>query len=212
MQKLYKRQAIIIGYSGHAYVILDILLSHRYKIKGYCNGIIESQSNPYNLTYLGSENDPNNLEILLQHDVFVCIGTNDVRGKIFESLLSKKVNCPFIAHPRSTISPSAEFMQGTVVMPGVIVNAYAKIGHGVICNSGAIIEHECVIGDYVHIAPGAILAGNVAVGKGSFIGANSVIKQGINIGENVIVGAGAVILNDVPDHTLVYGNPGRKNK
>ncbi len=203
------RQAIIIGYSGHAYVVLDILLSNNYKITGYCNGLEENKADPYNLTYLGSEEAPDNLEILRQHDTFVCIGSNEIRGKIFKSLLSKNVICPYLVHPRSIISTSAEISEGTVVMAGVIINAFAKIGNAVICNSGAIIEHECVVGDYVHIAPGAILAGNVTIGEGSFIGANSIIKQGIKIGKNVTVGAGSVILNDIPDNALVYGNPGR---
>jgi acetyltransferase-like isoleucine patch superfamily enzyme len=55
----------------------------------------------------------------------------------------------------------------------------------------------------------AILAGNVLVGENSFIGSNSVIKQGTKIGENVIIGAGSVVLNDVPDNAIAYGNPAR---
>lgn len=205
------RQAIIIGYSGHAYVVLDILLSNNYEIKGYCD-IEENKQNLYKLTYLGFENNPDNLETLRQHDVFICIGSNQIRKNLFEYFLSKNINCPSVAHPSSIISSSAEIMTGSVIMPGTIINAYARIGNGVICNSAAIIEHECVIGDYAHIAPGATLAGNVNVGKCVFIGANSVIKQGVNIGDGVTIGAGSVILKDVPDGVVVYGNPGRIKK
>ncbi|MFD0749657.1 acetyltransferase [Mucilaginibacter calamicampi] len=202
------RKAIIVGYSGHSYVVLDILLSNNYEIKGYCD-LTENQKNPYKLSYLGSENHPDNLNILLQHDVFISIGANEIRKKLFEKLLSKQISCPSVLHPNCSVSASAEIMQGTIVMPGVIINACAKIGNAVICNSAAVIEHECIINDFVHIAPGAILAGNVTVGKESFIGANSVIKQGVKIGERVIIGAGSVILNDIADDTIVYGNPGR---
>lgn len=201
-------QAIIIGYSGHAYVVIDTLLSNLYEIKGYFD-VAENKSNPYQLTYLGSENDQSNLHLLKDHDIFICIGLNEVRRRIFENLSSKNIICPSIAHPRSIISSSVEIMQGSVIMPGAIINAYAKIGNAVICNSAAVIEHECIIGDYVHIAPGAVLAGNVTVGKGSFIGANAVVKQGVKIGENVTIGAGSVVLNDIPNETLVYGNPVR---
>jgi len=203
-----KRQAIIIGYSGHAYVVLDTLLSNAYEVKGYCD-VTQNQHNPYRLKFLGSENDQDNLEILRQHDIFVCIGLNEIRRRIFEDLLSKNINCPSVAHPSCVISASAEIMQGTIVMPGVVINAFAKVGNAVVCNSAAVIEHECVIDDFVHIAPGAVLAGNVSVGKGSFIGANAVVKQGIKIGENVTIGAGSVILKNLPDGAMVYGNPGR---
>ncbi len=66
-----------------------------------------------------------------------------------------------------------------------------------------------MVGNFSHIAPGAVLAGNVKIGSSSFIGANSVVKNGIKIGDNAIIGAGAVVVKDVPDNSLVYGNPAK---
>lgn len=42
-----------------------------------------------------------------------------------------------------------------------------------------------------------------------FLGANSVILPGVTIGNNVIVGAGSVVTKDVPDNSVVAGNPAR---
>jgi acetyltransferase-like isoleucine patch superfamily enzyme len=47
------------------------------------------------------------------------------------------------------------------------------------------------------------------VKEGATIGANSTILPGITIGERAMVGAGAVVTKDVPDKTLVLGNPAR---
>ena len=47
------------------------------------------------------------------------------------------------------------------------------------------------------------------VGKGAKIGANATILPGIRIGENALVGAGSVVVEDVPDNTVVVGNPAR---
>ena len=47
------------------------------------------------------------------------------------------------------------------------------------------------------------------VKKGASIGANSVILPGITIGENAMVGAGSVVTKDVPDNSVVAGNPAR---
>lgn|SRR5574341_787803 len=41
------------------------------------------------------------------------------------------------------------------------------------------------------------------------IGTGSTILCGVTIGESAIVGAGSVVTHDVPDHTIVAGNPAR---
>jgi sugar O-acyltransferase (sialic acid O-acetyltransferase NeuD family) len=200
-------KAAIIGYSGHAYVVIDVLQSNHYELIGYCDQV-EKQNNPYNLPYLGIEQDV--LNTLENTSFFIGIGDNKIRSKIFQQLIDNQLSCPSVVHARAIVSPMATIDLGTIVMPGAIVNSKAIIGKAVICNSGSIIEHECIIGDYAHIAPGAVLAGNVKIGTGTFVGANAVIKQGISIGTNVTIGAGAVVLKDVADGMVVYGNPATK--
>ncbi len=41
------------------------------------------------------------------------------------------------------------------------------------------------------------------------IGAGCTINPGITIGENALIGAGSVVTRDVPDNTVVIGNPAR---
>jgi acetyltransferase-like isoleucine patch superfamily enzyme len=50
---------------------------------------------------------------------------------------------------------------------------------------------------------------NTVVGEGASIGAHSVILPGVRIGRNAVVGAGSVVTTDVPDNTIVCGNPAR---
>lgn len=45
--------------------------------------------------------------------------------------------------------------------------------------------------------------------KNSFIGMASIIMPGVVVGENSIVGAGSVVVNDVPENTIVAGNPAK---
>ncbi|MEM2540822.1 MAG: N-acetyltransferase, partial [Candidatus Methanomethylicia archaeon] len=47
------------------------------------------------------------------------------------------------------------------------------------------------------------------VKKGASIGANATILCGVTIGRYAMVGAGAVVIENVPDFGLVYGNPAR---
>jgi maltose O-acetyltransferase len=49
--------------------------------------------------------------------------------------------------------------------------------------------------------------GRVTIGRKTFIGIGSIILPGVTIGENVIIGAGSVVTKDIPDNSLVVGNP-----
>jgi acetyltransferase-like isoleucine patch superfamily enzyme len=50
---------------------------------------------------------------------------------------------------------------------------------------------------------------NTLVKRGASIGTGATILCGVTIGENAIVGAGSVVTKDVPDNTVVIGNPAR---
>ena len=92
-----------------------------------------------------------------------------------------------------------------------------SIGEGV-----HIASHSCI---YTHSSQNAIrLLGNkyievpaekrpgyilkpVVIGKYTFIGTSCVILPGVTIGQGCIIGAGAVISRDIPDFSVVAGNP-----
>ncbi len=200
------KSIILIGYSGHALVVADAAYSRQLEIKGYIDSNIKS-NNPFGLSHLGTDtvlNEINKFNV----ELFVSIGDNNVRKKIFEKY-STDFLFATIQHGKAVVNSFVTIAPGTLVAAGAIINPLANIGKSCIINTGAIIEHECIIGDFTHIAPGTVLAGNVTVGDCTFIGANSVVKQGINIGNNVTIGAGSVIIRDVPDGVTVVGNPGR---
>jgi acetyltransferase-like isoleucine patch superfamily enzyme len=49
----------------------------------------------------------------------------------------------------------------------------------------------------------------VKIGNKAWIGARAIILKGVTIGEGAVVGAGSVVAKDVPDWTIVAGNPAR---
>jgi acetyltransferase-like isoleucine patch superfamily enzyme len=51
--------------------------------------------------------------------------------------------------------------------------------------------------------------GKVTIKDKAWIGFNSIILKGVIIGEGAIVGAGSVVAKDVPDWTIVAGNPAK---
>ncbi len=55
----------------------------------------------------------------------------------------------------------------------------------------------------------AYYARAIEIGNNVFIGANSTILPNVHIGNNVFIGAGSVVTKDVPDNTVVGGNPAK---
>ena len=47
------------------------------------------------------------------------------------------------------------------------------------------------------------------IGDNVFLGANVVVIGNVKIGNNVAVGAGSVVVKDIPDNSVVVGNPAR---
>lgn len=203
------RPVAIIGYSGHALVVIETLQAMQRKVQVYFDRE-EKSNNPYLLQYLGSENRPDIKHLLATYDYFIGIGDNGIRKKVQDQLSQRLTALPTRAiHPSAVISPSAQIGYGVMIAPSVTINAQAEIRDGAICNTGCIIEHECQIGSFAHIAPGAVLAGTVRVGDLAFVGANAVVRQGITIGKRAVIGAGAVVVKDVPVRSIVVGNPAK---
>ena len=205
---MLENKTTIIGYGGHAYVVVESHLSNGNSLNYYTNKV-QAKKNPFSLTYLGCESDSNFEGWNLNLSFILGIGDNNLRYKIAQLLLSKSQIIESVINPYSIISESANIGVGVFASKGVLVNSFSQIGDFTILNTGCIIEHECEISTAVHIAPGAVLCGNVKIGKRSFIGANSVIKQGVEVGDDVIIGAGSVIINNVSSNTKIVGNPGR---
>ncbi len=201
-------KSVIIGYSGHAYVVADSFISNGNKIDYYTN-LIEVVNNPFDLEYLGCETDLNFKGWEMGLNFILGIGDNNLRYKAAQLILSKSQKIEKVIDINAIISKTANIGIGVIAAKGVLVNAFSKVHDFAILNTGCIIEHECVIGTAAHIAPGAVLAGNVKIGKRTFVGANSVIKQGIEIGDDVTIGAGSVIIKNVSNNSKIVGNPGR---
>jgi sugar O-acyltransferase (sialic acid O-acetyltransferase NeuD family) len=200
--------SILIGYSGHGYVVAETALENSVLLIGYSEKSI-LENNPFNLEYLGFEKDIDFIGWSKKASFLLGVGDNALRQKIAHLIESKGKTISTLIHSTASISKMAVIGSGTFVNKNVSVNALVRIGKNVILNTGCIVEHECVLGDGVHIGPGAVLAGNTTIGERTFVGANAVVKQGVIIGKDVIIGAGSVIIENISDGRKVVGNPGR---
>jgi len=99
--------------------------------------------------------------------------------------------------------------QGSYLQEGVLMQAEVTLGDNTSISAGSVVGHEGRIGHSVFMAPGVCIAGCVEIGDGTFIGTNATILPRLRIGRWVTIGAGAVVTKDVPDFSVVVGNPAR---
>ena len=197
-----------MGYSGHAYVAMEVAMANGLNILGYFDKL-ENKSNPFNIPYCGYEEEANFKALVKDSIVFPALGSNSIRKKLYQKLSKDNIKQIVLADPSANISSSATIGESTLINPNASINSLAVIGKCCIVNTGAIIEHECQIDNFSHIAPGAVLAGNVSIGKHCLIGANAIIKQGVTIIDDVIIGAGAVVLYDITEKGTWVGTPAK---
>jgi len=112
-----------------------------------------------------------------------------------------------VIDPTAHVASNARIGDGTVVVTAVSIGSGVTLGRSVCLNSGTIVGHHSTLGDYAATGPGAILCGYVSVGRGAFIGAGAIVNPRVSIGANALVASGSVVRRDVPEHTLVAGNP-----
>ena len=85
-----------------------------------------------------------------------------------------------------------------------------EIGDDVIITENVfLITHEGSICLIHHENPKLDLFGTIKIGNNSFIGMNSLILPNTTIGKNCIVGAGSIVRGNIPDNSVVIGNPAR---
>jgi sugar O-acyltransferase (sialic acid O-acetyltransferase NeuD family) len=114
-----------------------------------------------------------------------------------------------VVHPTASVSRFAVLGPGTVVFQNVTITSHARVGRHVYILPNSVISHDNVIGDFTCIAGGVSIAGDVQVGQGCYLGSNATIKDGVKIGDACLIGMGSTVLKDVPENTVVVGNPAR---
>ena len=121
-----------------------------------------------------------------------------------------ELGMPFI--PRY-ISDIARELTAIEIHPGAEIGSEFFIDHG----AGVVIGETAIVGNNVTMYSGVVLGGthlkqgkrHPTIGNNVVIGTGAKVLGPITVGDNVRIGANSVVINDVPDGSVVVGVPGR---
>jgi len=99
--------------------------------------------------------------------------------------------------------------RGVLFAPLSQLSPDVTISNNCILLGNSFVGHDSYLDNFAHIATNAVVGANVHVGKAVHIGSNATIREKVRIGDYSLIGAGAVVINDVPDNSIVVGNPAR---
>ena len=140
---------------------------------------------------------------------------NACRNSAIPLLDLKNINARI--EPGAIIREQVEIGDNAVIMMGAIINIGAVVGSGTMIDMGVVLGGRAIVGNNCHIGAGTVLAGvvepasatPVVIEDGVLIGANAVVIEGVRVERDAVVAAGAVVVEDVPEGTVVAGVPAK---
>ncbi len=204
-----KRKLFVYGYGKFAeYAAYVFSEDTAYEVMGYC---IEA-------AFLKVENVTKEIkeDIYIFEDlkkvvgeenfsVFIAVGNNKLRKRIFEKALDLNYNIASYISSRAVVWKNLITGRNVFIGEGSVLQPYVEIGDSSI-HFITHIGHHTKIGSHTLLSV-TTLGGNVEVGDESYLGMNSTVKQNTKIGERSIIGMNVAVDKDT-DPDSVYTHRG----
>ena len=137
------------------------------------------------------------------------VGNPSTRELLYNKMKEAGFKGGVLLDPQASISPSATFKEGAVVSAFVLISSLSTLCENTLCLPGAVIGHDVTVGNHSFVCCNASIGGNVKIGERVFFAENVPCKEGLTIGDDSVISLGAVIMRDVPENVIMFGNPAR---
>jgi len=214
-EKSFMKDLLIFPFGGNAREsILAIQAQNRVRPTWNVLGFIDDNENFWGKEYfdvkvLGGRNIITNFP---SANILAVPGNPESfskRAKIIDSLDVSLDRYVTIIYPSARIAPDAKIGKNTVLMANVVISCLVEIGNHCVVLPNTVISHDSSVGDYSLIGSNVTISGSCTIGSTCYVGSGTSIKDNITIGNQCLVGLGSCVIRDVPDNTVVAGNPAR---
>ena len=203
---LKDNKSVIIGGGGHFETIFEVLNEKKnkkeYKISFIIDDKLRSKTK-YNINIISTKKFFE-LKNYKNCNVFLAIGDNEKRKKIYSYLKKRFYKFPNLVSDKSYISKNSiigdgnQFLIKSYIGPSVIIKTNN------IFNTNSIIEHNCKVGSDNHFAPMSVILGNSEVANENLIGSNATVLNNLKIKNKITIGAGSLVNKDILNNNGKY--------
>ncbi len=139
------------------------------------------------------------------HRVIMAIGYSDLnrtRETMFGRLKALGYVVETYIHPDARVYTDNPMGEGSVVLPGAVIEPHARVGANTMVWSNVTLAHHSSVDDHCWVAAGSVVSGQAKVLRNTFLGVNCTVVNAITVGEFNVVGAGALISRDTKPYSV----------
>jgi sugar O-acyltransferase (sialic acid O-acetyltransferase NeuD family) len=139
------------------------------------------------------------------HRVIMAIGYNDLnrtRETMFNRLKTLGYGIETYIHADARVYTDQIIGEGSVVLPGAIIEPHARVGTNCMVWSNVTLAHHSFVDNNCWVAAGAVISGQAKVRRNTFLGVGCTVVNAITVEEFNIIGAGALISRDTKPQSV----------
>jgi sugar O-acyltransferase (sialic acid O-acetyltransferase NeuD family) len=105
-------------------------------------------------------------------------------------------------HPDARVYTDSPLGEGSVVLPGAVIEPHAQVGANTMVWSNVTLAHHSSVGDHCWVAAGTVVSGHAKVLNNSFLGVSCTVVNTVTVGQFNFIGAAALVSRDTKPHSV----------
>lgn len=132
---------------------------------------------------------------------------NRIRRKTYLEAKTKGYKLANYISSKACVWKNVDLGDNNFIFENNVIQPFVKIGSNNIFWSGNHIGHHSIIKDHNFISSHVVVSGYCNIGNSCFFGVNSTLANNLTIGDDSFIGAGSLVVKNIPEGSLIKGNP-----